>query len=259
VILPLLLLAAPAVQGPPSPDSTESRYRQCTDLVRSSPDRAIAFAGDWQGKGGGLHARQCLGLALSKLERWPEAAAAFEQAARDAETVGDAAAADFWVQAGNAWLAGADPAGAKAAFNSALGSTALTPLLRGEAHLDRGRAEVALDDLVAARRDFDKAIELAPTDPFAWYVSAALARRQRDMTRAQNDIAKAVSLAPDDAEVLLEAGTIAGLSGQVDAAQGLYRRAARAAPGTETARRALDAISANGGEPPTAAPRPPAN
>ena len=259
MIVFLLLLAAPAVMGPPSPDPVEVRYRQCTDLVRSAPDRAIAFAGDWQGKGGGLHARQCLGLAYAKLERWPEAAAAFEQAARDAETVRDSASADFWVQSGNAWLAGADPAKAKSAFDSALGSTALTPLLRGEVHLDRGRTEVALDDLAAARRDFDKAVELAPGDAFAWYMSAALARRQRDLHRAQNDIAKAVSLSPDDSEVLLEAGTIAGLSGEVAAAKGLYMRAARAAPGSDTARRALAAIAANGGEAPPAAPRPPGN
>jgi Tfp pilus assembly protein PilF len=90
-------------------------------------------------------------------------------------------------------------------------------------------------------------------------MSAALARRQRDLHRAQNDIAKAVSLAPDDGEVLLEAGTIAGLSGEVEAAKGLYMRAARAAPGSELARRALDAIAANGGEAPAAAPRPPGN
>ena len=259
-MIPLLfLLAAPAVQGPPSPDSAQSRYRQCTDMIRSSPDRAIAYAGDWQGKGGGLHARQCLGLALSKLGKWAEAASTFEQAARDAETVRDPSAADFWVQSGNAWLAGADPGKARTAFNSALGSTALTPLLRGEVHLDRGRAEVALNDLAAARRDFDKAIELAPGDAFAWYMSAALARRQLDLDRARNDIAKAVSLAPDDGEVLLEAGTIAGLSGEIEAARGLYMRAARASPQSDTARRALDAIAANGGETTTAAPRPPAN
>ena len=255
----LILLAAPAVQGPPSPEPKEVRYRQCTDLIRSSPDRAIAMAGDWQGKGGGLHARQCLGLAYSKLGRWPEAAAAFEQAARDAETVRDNSAADFWVQSGNAWLAGSDPAKAKTAFNSALGSNALTPLLRGEAHLDRGRAEVALNDLAAARRDFDKAVELAPGDAFVWYMSAALARRQLDLNRARNDIARAVSLAPDDGEVLLEAGTIAGLSGEVEAAQGLYLRAARVAPNSDTARRALAAIAANGGEAQSAPQRPPAN
>jgi len=259
VIPLLLLLAAPAVQGPPSPEPVEARYRQCTDLIRSSPDKAIAMAGDWQGKGGGLHARQCLGLAYSKLGRWPEAAASFEQAARDAEVVRDDSAADFWVQSGNAWLAGSDPAKAKSAFDLALGSTALTPLLRGEVHLDRGRAEVEMNDLAAARRDFDKAVELAPGDAFAWYMSAALARRQRDLKRAQTDIAKAVSLAPDDAEVLLEAGTIAGLSGEVEAAQGLYLRAARVAPNSDTARRALAAIAANGGDPQTPASRPPAN
>lgn len=254
----MLLLAAQAVQGPAAPQAIEARYRQCTDLVRSTPDGAISFASDWQGKGGGLHARQCLGLAYSRLERWSDAAMTFEQAARDAEAVSDPASADFWVQSGNSWLAAGDPGKAKAALDTALSSSVLTPVLRGEAHLDRGRSEVALDDLPAARRDFDKAVELAPGDGFAWYMSAALARRQNDLRRAQNEIAKAVSLAPDDAEVLLEAGTIAGLSGEIDAARGLYMRAARAAPGSDTAKRALAAIAANGEVPPTT-PRPPGN
>jgi Tfp pilus assembly protein PilF len=241
-MIPLLLaLAAPAAAAAPA---VEARYRICADLVRSSPDQALAYAAGWQD--GGMHARQCAGLAHAALEHWPAAAEAFEAAA--AEAGASAEAADFQVQAGNAWLAGGDPVKAKTAFDTALATEFLSSELRGEVHIDRARAEVASDDLPSARRDLDKAIELVPNDAFAWYMSAALARRQRDLHRAQDHIAKALALSPDDAELLLEAGTIAGLSGEVDAARGLYSRAARAAPGTDTARRALDAIANNGGE-----------
>jgi tetratricopeptide (TPR) repeat protein len=137
---------------------------------------------------------------------------------------------------------------ARAAFDFALALPTLGPELRGEVHIDRARALVALDELPAARRDLDTALELVPGDGFAWYMSAALARRQSDLKRAQDHIAKAVALAPDDAEVLLEAGTIAGLSGEVEAAQGLYARAARAAPNSDAGRRAAAALAANGGE-----------
>jgi tetratricopeptide (TPR) repeat protein len=249
-VTPLLIVLAAQAAAVPAPAAAEARFRACTDLVRSAPERAVADAQDWQAKGGGIPARQCLGLAQAALGHWPLAAAAFEQAAAEAEAAHDPSAADFRVQAGNAWLAAGDAAKARAAFDTALASAALTSELRGEVHLDRGRADVALDDLAAARRDFDKALELVPGDAFAWYMSAALARRQRDLHRAQDDIAKAVAMAPDDAELLVEAGTIAALSGEVEAAKGLYARAVRAAPNSDAARRAQAALDANGGEPP---------
>jgi tetratricopeptide (TPR) repeat protein len=247
-LIPLLLaLAASAPTAAPA-SADEARFRTCTGLVRTAPEKALADAGDWQARGGGVHARECLGLAEAALERWPAAAATFELAAREAQAALDPSAADLWVQSGNAWLAGGDPAKARAAFDSALGSTILSGELRGEVHIDRARASVALEDLPAARRDLDKAIELVPGDGFAWYLSAALARRQRDLHRAQEHIARAVALAPDDSEILLEAGTIAGLSGEVEAARGLYARAARAAPDSDAGRRAAAALAANGGE-----------
>jgi Flp pilus assembly protein TadD len=106
----------------------------------------------------------------------------------------------------------------------------MTPPLQGEVLLDRARASVAAGDPAAARADIDKALALVPTDAFAWYLSAALARRERNVARAKSDIAKSVALAPDDAAILLEAGNIAGLGGDVAAARALYARAARAAP-----------------------------
>ena len=250
-MIPILLALAAAVQagpavpaGPPTPAAAQ--FRDCTALVREAPEKAIAAADAWRLKGGGLEARQCLGLAYSAAGRWAPAAAAFEQAAREAELARDASSADFWAQSGNAWLAGGEAANAVKAFDAALATSSLQAELRGEVHLDRARAGVALGDLAAARADLDKGLSLVPGDPLGWYLSAALARRQGDLPRARTDIAKAVELAPREARILLEAGNIAGMSGDVPAARALYARAAQADPEGEPGRAAAAALAANG-------------
>lgn len=242
-MISLLLAAAAQAAGPV--DTPANRYRTCLALARTAPERAAGQAQAWLGSGGGLMAAQCLGLALSAQEKWPEAAAAFEAAAKDAEARQDNRRGDLWVEAGNARLAAGDPAAARKAFDSALATRLLAPQLEGEVQLDLGRAAVALDDVAGARAHIDKGLALVPKDPFGWYLSAALARRQNDLALAREHIAKAVSLAPGDAPILLEAGNIAGLSGEQDAALGLYARAARAAPGSEAAKAAQAAIAAN--------------
>ena len=249
-MIPYMLLLAAAAQAGPAAVATPAA---CEALVRQSPEAAIAAADQWRIRGGGLDARQCLGLAYSAAERWSAAATTLEAAARESETTQDHRGPDFWVQAGNAWLAGADPAKARKAFDAALASPTIAAELRGEVHLDRARAFVALGDAAAARADIDKGLELVPADPFAWYLSAALARRQNDLPRARTDIARAVELAPNDAPVLLEAGNIAGLSGEVEAAEGLFARAARAAPQSEAGKAAAAALAANSASTPDAA------
>ena len=240
------LFALAAVQAPAASTPDAARGQSCAALVASAPEKAVADASDWQVKGGGLSARQCLGLAYSALGRWAPAATAFEAGAREAETRRDPRLADFWVKAGNAWLADNQPARARTAFDAALATASLTTAMRGEVHLDRGRAGVALGDLPRARADIDRGLELVPADPFAWFLSSALAMREKNLTRAQNDIAKAMQLAPDDADVLLQAGTVAGVSGEVEAAKVFYARAAKAAPNSEAGRAAQQALA--GGE-----------
>ena len=129
----------------------------------------------------------------------------------------------------------------------------MPPQVEGEVHLDRARASVAAGDVAGARTDLDKGLALVPADPFAWYLSAALARRQNDMGRAKTDIDKAVTLAPDDAAVLLEAGNIFGLTGEAEAARTFYQRAVRADASSVAGREAAAALAANGGPPPTPA------
>jgi tetratricopeptide (TPR) repeat protein len=206
------------------------------------------MAGEWRLKGGGLKARQCLGLAYAKLERWAPAAASFEQAALDGDRDKDPARADLWVQAGNSWLAACDLPRARKAFDAALAVPGLTAELRGEVHLDRARAAVAAGDLAGARTDIDQGLKLVPNDPFAWYLSSALAVREEKSGRAKEDIAKAVTLAPDDADILLHAGTVAGIAGDTAGARSFYEKAARIAPASPAGRAAQAALAANSGQ-----------
>ncbi|HEX8579245.1 MAG TPA: hypothetical protein VF655_06580 [Allosphingosinicella sp.] len=243
----LFALAAVAAQSGPT-DDTEARYRACTALVRTAPDKAIASADAWRLQGGGLDARQCLGLAYAAALRWAPAATAFEQAAREAETKKDGRSADFWTQSGNAWLAGGEHAKAIAAFDAALATSALQGELRGEVHVDRARAAAGMGNMAAARADLDKAVSLVPVDPMAWYLSAAVARREGNLQRASTEIAKALELAPREASILLEAGNITGMLGDLPAAKALYARAAQSDPESPAGRAAAAALAANGTE-----------
>ena len=236
---------APAARpaAPPADGAIEARYRACTTLIRTDAEGAVAAANAWRSEGGGLAARQCLGLALAALERWAPAATAFEQAAREAEAANDARRADCWVQAGNAWVAAGDGARAMAAFDAALLTPNLTDELRGEVHLDRARAQVAIGNPAAGRTEIDRALQLVPNDPFAWYLSAALARRGNDLVRAGTDIARARALAPDSPDILLLAGTLAGLAGDMAQAERLYRQVAQAAPASDAGREAAASLA----------------
>jgi len=232
------------VQPPASlPETEEGRAAACQAEVRRSPEAALDTANRWRAAGGGLHARQCIGLAYVALERWPLAATTFEQAAQEAERTGDPRGTDFWVQAGNAWLAGGERSRALAAFDTALRSRNLTAGLRGEVHLDRARAFVADARLADARTDLDRALALVPADPLAWYLSAELARRQKDLARARADIDKARQLARDNPDILLLAGTIAGEAGDMAEAERLYRQVAEGAPNTPAGRAARESLA----------------
>jgi tetratricopeptide (TPR) repeat protein len=243
VILSLLALAALQAPSPPADAAIEARLRSCTALVRSQPQQAVDAANGWLAEGGGLPARQCLGLAHVALQQWPAAAMVYEAAAREAEAAGDASRADFWVQAGNAWLAAAAPPRALQALDAALATPDLTQELRGEAHLDRARVQVALGHADRARTDLDRALQLVPADPFAWYLSAALARRESAAARARTDIARARELAPDNPDILLLAGTIAGEAGDMAAAERLYRQVASQAPDSDAGRQAQASLA----------------
>lgn len=244
MILAAFALAAAAQVTPPAPlpETEEGRAAACQATVRRAPQEALRVANRWQSAGGGLLARQCVGLAYAAIEQWTNAATIYEQAAQEAQRVQDGRVSDFWVQAGNAWLAGGDPARALLAFDAALAGQTLSPQLRGEVHLDRARAFVAQGNAVSARENLDRALELVARDPMAWYLSAALALRQDDIARARTDIARARQMAANDPDVLLLAGTIAGRAGDMVEAERLYRQVADRFADTDAGRAAAASL-----------------
>ncbi|MDF7774663.1 tetratricopeptide repeat protein [Sphingomonas sp. AOB5] len=233
---------------PPAQDPVAARFERCLDLATGDPRAGEAEAIKWRSEGGGHRARQCLGVAYANQERWPSAAGAFEEAAREAEVEKSPKAGDYWAQAGNAWLAAGDPGHARSALDAALVSGNLAGLPLGEAHLDRARARVATGDNEGARSDLDRALIHAAEDPLSWLLSATLARRMGDLPRAKKDIDEALRRSPDDASVQLEAGNIAALRGDEPTARAAWARVLELAPGSPQANAARGALEQFGAE-----------
>lgn len=237
---------------PLSPE-TATKFQACLDAANGDPEAGIRFANAWRLDGGVFHARQCLGFAYAKAERWAPAMVAFEQAADEAERASDVpSGARLWAQAGNAALAGGDAAKARTYFDAAIARGLPPGLEKGEAFLDRARAFVSLGDLGAARADLDVALNEAPKDPLAWLLSATLARRAGQMGLAQQHIARAVQISPDDAAVALEEGNIAVLTDHDDVARSAWQRAIRLSPQSAAGKAAADNLGRLGSAPPQA-------
>jgi len=239
-MIPFLFLAAALTDI----SGDAARIAACQKLIASDPKTAVDQATAWAERDKSVPARQCLGLAFVAVERWAPAEAALAQAAAQAEADHDGRSLSLWSQAANAALAGDAPARAREDLGHVLSAAGVPPTLGGEAWVDRARADVALDDLAQARIDMDKGLALVPQDPFAWYLSASLARRQNDLGRAQKDIAVALKAASDDPAVQLEAGNIYAAAGQGDAAHAAWTRAAQLAPDTPEGQAAKAALTA---------------
>lgn len=228
----------------PVPAKYAAKFQTCLDQAVESPDKGVAFAQQWRIEGGSFYARNCMGFALSRAERWPAAIVAFEQGAEEAERSGEMVQSGrLWAQAGNAALAGGDAAKARSEFDAALARGLPNGVEKGEVHLDRARALVALNDSKGARDSIDIALVQVPRDPLGWLLSATLARRDGEMKLAQAHIARAVQLSPDDASVALEEGNIAILSDHEDVARSAWQRAVKLAPDTPSGKAAADNLS----------------
>lgn len=242
--------ATPVPPAPPSQADHGARGRKCAALAEKNPSAAIDEARAWGIAGGGMAARQCLGIAQSSLEQWPAAAATFEGAAKDAQIAMDPMAVILWMQAGNAALAGDEPARARIAFDRALALPGLSDEMKGEVHLDRARAGVAVNDLPGAKADLAEATRLVPRDALGWLLSANLARRMKDMPLAFSAIRQAAALSPDDPAVSYEAGNVAAAGGNMDDAKAAWTRAAQMAPNSSAGQAAALALKGGDRAPP---------
>jgi len=228
----------------PVPDKYAAKFQACLDQAIEAPDKGVVFAQQWRIDGGSFYARNCMGFAYARAERWAPAIVSFEQGADEAERNGEMAQSGrLWAQAGNAALAGGDAAKARDDFDAALARGLPDGVEKGEAHLDRARALVALNDAKGARDSLDIALEQVPQDPLAWLLSATLARRSGEMKLAQAHVARAVRLAPDDASVALEEGNIAILTDQEDVARSAWQRAVKLAAQSPAGKAAADNLS----------------
>lgn len=227
----------------PLPPEVAAKLQACTDAALAEPDKGVAFANAWHLDGGSYHARQCMGFAYARAERWAPAMVAFSQAADEAERSGGGGSGRLLAQAGNAALAGGEPAKARAYFDAAFARGLPDGLEKGEAYLDRARALVALGETAKAREDLDNAVVQAAPDPLAWLLSATLARRTDNLALARAHIAQAVKLSPDDASVALEEGNIAVRSGQDDVARAAWSRAVKLAPQSDAGKAAADSLT----------------
>ena len=228
----------------PVPAKFAAPFQACLDQAIEDPTAGVAFAEKWRIEGGSFYARHCMGFAFARAERWSPAIIAFQQAAEEAERSGEMVqSARLWAQAGNAALASGDAAKARGDFDAALARGLPDGLEKGEVHLDRARALVALGETDAARDSIDIALAQAPRDPLGWLLSATLARRSGEMSLAKAHIARAVQLSPDDASVALEEGNIAILTDHEDIARSAWQRAARLAPEAAAGKAAADNLS----------------
>lgn len=203
----------------------------CLATARSDPAKARTLAEEWVGRTSGAQKAigyHCLGVAAGNAGDWAAASAAFTRA-RDG--AGDVRfKARMGALAGTALLAQDKPGDALAALEAAQPLAAGDPAMGSEIAQERAVALVALkrdEDAVAA---LAQARTLGPDDAHAWLLSATLSRRQNDLAAAQAQIERAASLDPRDPAVGLEAGVIAALGGNDEAARRSFESVVAAAP-----------------------------
>lgn len=260
---PAALLAETASAGASATilSMDEARLDACTQLALDDPAGGIVQANQWRIDGGRWYALQCLGFAHAERDEFDQAERNFITAAREAEAARDERAAHLWVQAGNAALADGRAQKALAHFDAALVQGTLSGLAKGELHLDRARALVALDRLEDAKSEFTVVHKLAGQDPLAWLLSATLARRMGEYARAASDISVAAQLAPTDPAISLEIGNIAAAEGDYDRAREQWQNAVRLGKDSDAgqaAARHLSDLDASEGKTAAPAANPPA-
>lgn len=227
-------------------NATSAWLVSCFDLLAEDPARAHTMAQIRRAETTGADrvlANHCLGTASSELGLWDDARAAFVAAREETPAEETRTRARFAALAGNAALAGGDPAGALdlLALAESDARTAADATLAALANIDKARALVALgrgDEALAA---LDAATTLAPERGEGWLLKATLLRRLGQLDTAQAAIEQAAVRKPADPEIGLEAGVIAVLAGRDDAARQSWLSVVALGPGpaAETAQEYL--------------------
>ena len=223
-----------------APAAGQDRLKASLEQAEGEPTKAITQASAWLAQTQGAdraEPQQCLGAAYASEQRWRAAHDAF-LAARDASAPSDyARRARLGAMAGNAALTGSETTGALTDLDKAAADAALAgdKPLAGSIGADKARALVALGRNPEAAKALEQARADAPQDAEVWLLSATLSRRLGDLTAAQAQIETAGTLDGNDPAIALEAGVIAELAGNEDAARKSWQSAVAVAPNSPQA------------------------
>jgi tetratricopeptide (TPR) repeat protein len=222
------LMAAPMASDGP-------RFRACSAVARTRPERAILIANGWRIEGGGAAARHCLALAQFQKGEHDAALESFEAAARLAAGGRDGAEAAvlLYLAGTNAALLAERPA---VALRLAGDGLALTPPRAQAAKLGllKGEALVALEREADGLAAIEAALAADAEVANGWLLKATLLRRLGRLEEAERAILEAGRRAADGSEaaadVQLEAGAIAFAQGRKDLARAAWTAAAAGEP-----------------------------
>ena len=211
------------------------RLRAC--LLRAEADGSAARieADAWLEGAGGLsraHAFHCRGYAEANMAQWADSARSFVAARDSSDEVDTRYRARLGAMAGAALLTAGNSKQALTVLNQARSDAADSrfPLLVAEIEIDRARAFVGEGDDAAAFEALEEARAMAPGNAQAWLLSATLSRRTNDLRTAQSQIEQANRLDPMNPGVGLEAGVIAVLLGNDEAARRSWQSVVTIAP-----------------------------
>lgn len=225
----------------PATNDLPNRLEACMAQARRDPAAAIITAGEWLKTVKGAPASEpnlCLGTAYAAQEVWEGAEAAFLAAGEATLPDQPLARARLWAMAGNAALAMAHNERALAHLDAAHALATSDDHLAGGIAGTRALALVALNRMTEAETALTEARRATTEDASVWLLSATLSRRMGKLAQAQNQIVTAAHLAPTDLDIGLEAGVIAMLAGNEDAARKSWQSVSSAAPQSEAGKQA---------------------
>lgn len=200
----LLMFGLCLAAGPALAQSDGERYQACLDKTESDPDTAYEDALIWRDEGGGTLARHCVAVALLELGHEAEAASRLEALADSPVSGSQFARVELYSQSGNAFLLADQPGAARRAFDKALQLADDVPSL----YIDRARAAAMTKDYNSAENDLTRALELQPGDPLALTLRAEARLQQGEVDGAEADAQAAVEAAPQDVNARLVLGDV---------------------------------------------------
>ncbi|MDA5192980.1 tetratricopeptide repeat protein [Govanella unica] len=243
---------APAYENPfqnlSRPDA--ARYKACLTQAETNPKAALEAGFLWKDHDGGVPAKHCIGAALAALDRYPEAAAWFEEAASDVSsgrgleakgvTGSPLLAARLRDQAGNAWMLSKHYDRAYKAFTEALALAPAKSVLAQDAVFDRALAAAALRNYKQAASDLTQVILADRERDDALTLRAAAHRALGETDLALADLGRALAINPENADALMERGNLRYEDGDHDGARLDWIHVLVFDPGSDLADQALD-------------------